>query len=75
MPTLQIKISKSDLRKYKLEDREISFTDLVDLLSREYAKNALLECNKIAEQKDLSNMTMDEINAEIKALRDAKSHS
>ncbi len=75
MPTLQIKISKSDLRKYKLEDREISFTDLVDLLSREYAKNALLECNKIAEQKDLSNMTMDEINAEIKTLRDAKSHS
>jgi hypothetical protein len=75
MPTLQIKISKSDLRKYKLEDREISFTDLVDLLSREYAKNALLECNKIAEQKDLSNMTMDEINAEIKAVRDAKSHS
>ena len=75
MPTLQIKISKSDLRKYKLEDREISFTDLVDLLSREYAKKALLECTTIAEQKDLSNMTMGEINAEIKAVRDAKSHS
>jgi len=75
MPTLQIKISKSDLRKYNLKDREISFTELVDLLSREYAKKALLVCNQIAEQKGLSNMTMDEINAEIRSVRDAKNHT
>jgi hypothetical protein len=75
MQTLQIKISNTDFKKYNLESREIKFTDLVDLISKEYARKALLECNEIAEQEGLSKMTFDEINAEIKAVRDAKTHS
>ncbi len=75
MQTLQIKISKTDFQKYNLRSKEIKFTDLVDLISREYARKALLECNEIAEQEGFSEMTMDEINAEIKAIRDAKTHS
>jgi len=75
MQTIQIKISNSDFQKYNLEGREIKFTDLVDLISREYARKALLECNEIAKQEGLSEMTMDEINAEIKAVRDAKTDS
>jgi hypothetical protein len=75
MQTIQLKISNADFQKYKLESREIKFTDLVDLISREYARKALLECNEIAKQEGLSEMTMDDINAEIKAVRDAKNHS
>ena len=75
MKTLQIKISNADIQKYNLSNSEIKFTDLVDLISQEYAREALLECNEIAEQEGLSKMTMDEINAEIKAVRDAKAHS
>jgi len=75
MQTIQIKISNSDFQKYNLESREIKFTDLVDLISREYARKALLQCNEIAKQEGLSEMTMDEINAEIKAVRDAKTDS
>lgn len=75
MRTLQIKVSESDFQKYNLGSEDIKFTDLVDLISREYARKALLECNAIAEQEGLSKMTMDEINAEIKAVRDAKTHS
>jgi hypothetical protein len=75
MKTIQIKISDTDIQKYNLRNREIKFTDLVDLISAEYARKALLECNEIAEQEGLSSMTMDEINAEIKAVRDAKAHS
>ena len=75
MQTIQIKISNSDFQKYNLGNREIKFTDLVDLISKEYARKALLECNEIAEKEGLSKMTMDEINAEIKAVRDAKTHS
>ncbi len=74
MRTVQIKVSETDFQKYKLQS-EIKFTDLVDLISREYARKALLECNEIAKQVGLSKMTMDEINAEIKAVRDAKNHS
>jgi hypothetical protein len=74
MRTLQIKISETDYQKYNLRDKDVKFTDLVELLSREYARQALLECNEIAEQVGLSKMTMDEINVEIKAVRDAETH-
>ncbi|MCU0426537.1 MAG: hypothetical protein MUF71_13020 [Candidatus Kapabacteria bacterium] len=76
MRTIQLKVSDTDFQKYNLGSSvEIKFTDLVELISREYARKALLECNEIAQQVGLSNMTMDEINAEIKAVRDAKTHS
>ncbi len=75
MRTIQIKVSEADFQKYNLGNGEIKFPDLVELISREYARKSLLECNEIAQQVGLSNMTMDEINAEIKAMRDAKNHS
>ena len=75
MRTVRIKISETDFQKYNLVGGEIKFTDLVEMISREYARKALLECNEIAEKVGLSKMTMDEINAEIKAVRDAKAHS
>ena len=43
MQTLQIKISNTDFQKYNLDRKELKFTDLVDLISREYARQALLE--------------------------------
>ena len=75
MHTVQIKVSETDFRKYNLGRDEIKFTDLVDLISKEYARKALLDCNEIAEQQGLSKLTTDEIDAEIKAVRDTKTHS
>ena len=74
MQTIQIKISDTDFQKYNFGNKEIKFTDLVDLISQEYARKALLECNEIAEQIGLSKMTMEEINTEIKSVRDAKTN-
>lgn len=75
MRTIQVRVSETDFQKYDLGSEAIKFTDLVELISREYARQALLECNEIAEQVGLSKMTMDEIDAEIKAVRDAENHS
>lgn len=75
MQTLEIKISDADFQKYNFEGREILFSDLQDIISTEYARNALLEANHIAEEVGLSKMTLDEINAEIRAVRNAKNHS
>jgi hypothetical protein len=75
MQTIQVKISDTDFQRYKLEGQDIKFTDLVEKISLEYARQSLLECNKIAKETELSKMTLDEINAEIKAVRDAKNHS
>lgn len=74
MQTIQIKISNTDFKKYNFGNEEIKFTDLVDLISKEYARKALIECNKIAENEGLSEMTLDEINAEINAARNAKAN-
>lgn len=75
MKTIQIKVSESDFEKYNLEgQQEIKFTDLVEKISLEYARKALLECNEIAAKVGLSEMTLEDINAEIRAVRDAKNH-
>ncbi len=75
MRTIQIKVSESDYKKYKLDRSELKFTDLVELISTEYARKALLESNEIAEKVGLSKMNLDDIDAEIKAVRDAKNNS
>jgi len=75
MRTLKVKVSESDFEKFKLREDEIKFTDLMEVISREYARQALLECNEIAKNVGISKMSLDEINEEIKAARDAKTHS
>ncbi len=75
MRTIQIKISESDFQKFNLGSGEIKFTELVERINSEYARRALMECNELAEQIGLSKMTMEEIDAEVKAVRDAKTHS
>ncbi len=75
MQTIQVKISDTDLQRYKLEGGSIKFTDLVEKISLEYARQSLLECNVLAEQAGLAELSLDEINAEISAVRNAKSHS
>ncbi len=70
MQTIQIKISNNDFKKYNFENKDIKFTDLVDLIGREYAKKALLDSQKIAKKVGLSKMTLDEIQAEVRAARD-----
>ena len=75
MRTVQIKISETDFQKYNFGSGEIKFTNLVEMIKQEYARQALLECNKIAEKVGLSSMTMDEINAEVKAVRNAKTNT
>jgi hypothetical protein len=75
MRTIQIKISESDFQKFNLGSGEIKFTELVERINSEYARRALMECNELAEQIGLSKMTMEEIDAEVKAVRDAKTQS
>ncbi len=75
MQTIQVKISDFDFQRYQLHSSEIKFTDLVDKISLEYARQSLLECNAIAEKVRLSNMTLEEIEFEIKAARDTKANS
>ena len=50
----------------------LSFSEFADLIERQIARQALRRCVSIAENHGLSSMSMDEINAEVNAVRQCK---
>jgi hypothetical protein len=76
MRTLSVSISDLEFRKFGLKKEKLSFSDLLDLVSREVIKKALNESTELAEKYNLSGMSMKDISKEVKAVRkNAKNHS
>ena len=75
MLTLEVNISDKDFKNYNLDSNKIDFTELVKRIDAENAKIALKNCLKIAKETGLDKLTEEEINFEIKQLRDEKNHS
>ncbi len=77
MGILQVSVTPQDLKKFGLDKSQISFEELLDKISTELARQALYACQDIAERVGLSRMTLEEINAEVKAVRrrNAEHHS
>lgn len=72
MKQLNVSIDEFEYEKLGLSGNNISFRDLKEKLSIDYAKDALIQCNDIAAISGLSNLTLDDINAEINGIRNAK---
>lgn len=72
MRTLNISISDLEYNKFGIKEDKLSFTEFLDIVSNELAKQTLDECVELAEQYGLSKMTMDEISEEVKVVRNAK---
>ena len=72
MRTLNIDISDLEYNKFGLKADKLTFSEFVDIVSNELAKQTLTECVELAEKHGLSNMTMEEISEEVKAVRNAK---
>ena len=75
MRTLNISISDLEYNKFGLKTDRLSFTEFMDIVNNELAKQTLNECVEFAEKYGLSKMTMDEISEEVKAVRSAKAHN
>ena len=76
MRTLNISISELEYNKFGLKQDKLSFSELLDIVSRELARENLRESVKLGEKYGFSKLTMDDIDKEIKsARRDAKSNS
>lgn len=75
MRTLSIAISDLEYEKFGLKQEQLSFTDFVDLVSRELSRQNLDKCVELAEQYGLSTLTMDEITAEVRAVRNNAANS
>jgi hypothetical protein len=69
MKLLNVPIDEFEYAKLGLTSDTISFRDLKEKLNIDYAKEALIQCNDIAERTGLSQLSLDDINAEINAVR------
>lgn len=69
MRTINISISDIEFNKFGLKSDRLSFSELVDIISKELSKQTLDDCIQLAEKYGLSKMTMDEITDEVKAVR------
>jgi hypothetical protein len=69
MKTLSVAISDVEFSKFGLKREDISFSDLIELVSKELTKQTLSDSVTLAEQYGLSKMSMDAISKEVKAVR------
>jgi hypothetical protein len=74
MRTLNISISDLEFNKFAIKTDNLTFTEFVELISRELMRQNLNKCVELAEKYGLSSMTMDEISEEVKAVRNAKNN-
>ena len=76
MKTLNISISENEYNKFGLKKNSLSFSDFVELVSKELSKQTLNRCLELAEKYGLSKMSMEEISNEVNAVRkNAKNRS
>jgi len=75
MKTVNVEISDVEFKELGLQKNTMSFSELIEIIGRRISKQALERSIELSEKYGLSNMTMDDINEEIKAVRDAKADS
>lgn len=66
--TLNISISDIEFDKFGLKEDKLSFSDFVDLISRELTRQNLNKCLELADKHGLSKLTMNGITDEVKAV-------
>jgi hypothetical protein len=69
MKTLNVSISDLEFNRFGLKSDNISFSDFLDIVSRELSKQRLTESLKLASKFGISELTMDEITNEVKVVR------
>lgn len=69
MKTLNIDISELEFQKFGLKKESFSFSELIDVISREITKQNLEQCLQLAEKHNLDSLSMEEITYEVNAVR------
>ena len=75
MKTLSVFISEIEFNKFGLTNNEISFSELLEIISNEFHKINLRKSIQLAQKYNLSKLSNEEINEEIKAIRNAKNNN
>lgn len=74
MKTISVSISDLEYNQFGIKNDQLTFTEFVDIVSKELSKQALNKSVRLAERYGLSKMSMDEISDEVKVVRDAKNN-
>jgi len=69
MRTLNILISDIELDKFGIKKDTISFSEFVDLVSKELTRQTLNRCIELVEKYGLDKMTLAQIKKGVKAIR------
>jgi len=75
MKTLNITISEKEFDRYGFPSEDIAFDELIELIKKEIVKEALEQTRSLAEEAGISDMNMTDIDAEIRAVRDAEANN
>ncbi len=74
MKTLSINISDLEFSKFGFGKEKFSFSDLVEIISKELDKMKLNDSIELAEKYGHSKMAMDDISNEVNAVRKKAIH-
>jgi hypothetical protein len=69
MPTLSVSISDIEYKKFGLKNENLTFTDFIDIVTKELMRQNLNKSLELSEKYSISKMTMDDITNEVKAVR------
>lgn len=75
MKFVNIQISDFEFNQLGLNKTTMSFSELIDRIGKKITKQTLKKSILLANKYGLSKMTMEEIDDEIKAYRNAKNNS
>jgi Glu-tRNA(Gln) amidotransferase subunit E-like FAD-binding protein len=70
MKTITVTVDSKDVARFGLEQTtKMKFGELVDKINRDFARQALKNAQSVAKQTGLSDLSQEEIDQEIKAIR------
>lgn len=75
MKTITIKISESEFRAFSLNSNDFEFSDFLKKIKVKIAQDALNRCHSIAKKEGFNSLSLEEINAEIQEVRNAKNNN
>lgn len=75
MKSINLQLSDFEFNELGLNKNTLSFSELISIIGKKITKQTLERSIQLADKYGLSKMTMEEIDEEIKAHRDAKNNS
>lgn len=75
MKSVNVQISDYEFEQWGLDKKNLKFSELVEMIEKKITKQTLEKSIELAARYGLSEMTMEEIDEEIKAYRNEKNNS